>query len=1033
MKFVFSFLVVVSIALAGFAQTTARKGAPESTPKKASSTARSQSPPNSNKASARPTPPPNDPDTEKKRFEAAIAAATATERVSALEKFIQEYPESKHMDRALHSLFVSRISFADEKFKSGETGAGVILLKQAVTDLQTPVGGSIFDDVVSKVPMGVFYQGQRAAAFEIAGLIEKKIAGNADQLLSLANFHLSFENGDDAKRIALAAAAVKPDSAAAFQMIGFAERLNFQLEDAAASFAKALEVDPESASAKRSLAEMKRALGKPDEAAALYREILARDETDVPSQTGLILSLFESGKSSEAQAAMARSLEQTPSNVILLGNAAYWYASAADAENAADLARKAIALDPRYVWSHIALARAYILQKKPADAERVLLAARRYGNFPTLEYEIASARMISGFYREAAESLTKSFEIRDGQIRAKLGGRIERSGASFSELIASERKASIFAPLAPEQPETDDRLRSLLEFSQELAAEKPDETSLMSAADRFTAGADGMKLHRQLYTASQLLEKNIALGKVLELTKAAMPNTEAALDVQSSSSAVMASELYESRAAASIRNEYIAVPDVPRQTLSAIIRGRIEELSGWALYNQGNFPAAVTRLRRAISVLPEKSAWWRSSKWRLGSALQAENKDAEALENYIQGYNIEKPELIKYVVVEALYRKVNGSLDGLEAKIGPNPLPPSDAKQIAAADVKVASAVAEPSPQPLETAPAQQGDAKTAVETAHEPKSEASPKPATDASVESPHTANLEKPDPKPAGTEMKETDPSEQDTKADQTPSDETGSDPPKTEGPVKTEKLIAIQKELESQPEIDKLPPAARLSDLPAGNSPDEANGSTVTHKTEKPDLVTEKKVVANPLFEPVVITIPVPGKASVKNVVPAADGEKMAESASEVKQNEKSEKTGGESSESEGKSGDEHKARDPLRNESLTNAVDARPRLVDGKEITEDIPLCTINVSQENVSLVNRTGSIGILAGIDGDDDVKKLKAISNSPGDVEVIVEPEIAGVTGRAFFVLRSISSNTGMYQVAFIAPCGKRNVLVSVR
>ena len=46
-------------------------------------------------------------------------------------------------------------------------------------------------------------------------------------------------------------------------------------------------------------------------------------------------------------------------------------------------------------------------QKKPLDAERTLLGARRYGNFPTLEYEIASARLMAGFYRDAAEELDK--------------------------------------------------------------------------------------------------------------------------------------------------------------------------------------------------------------------------------------------------------------------------------------------------------------------------------------------------------------------------------------------------------------------------------------------------------------------------------------------------------------------------------------------------------------------------------------------------------------------------------------------------
>ena len=47
--------------------------------------------------------------------------------------------------------------------------------------------------------------------------------------------------------------------------------------------------------------------------------------------------------------------------------------------------RKAIAADPRFIWSHIALARGFLAQNKPVEAEKTLLSARRYGNFPTLE------------------------------------------------------------------------------------------------------------------------------------------------------------------------------------------------------------------------------------------------------------------------------------------------------------------------------------------------------------------------------------------------------------------------------------------------------------------------------------------------------------------------------------------------------------------------------------------------------------------------------------------------------------------------
>jgi hypothetical protein len=40
---------------------------------------------------------------------------------------------------------------------------------------------------------------------------------------------------------------------------------------------------------------------------------------------------------------------------------------------------------------------------------------------------------------------------------------------------------------------------------------------------------------------------------------------------------------------------------------------------------------------------------------------------------------------------------------------------------------------------------------------------------------------------------------------------------------------------------------------------------------------------------------------------------------------------------------------------------------------------------------------------------------------------------IEGVTGRRFFVVKSVSERTGVFQVNFESPCGKREVEVHVR
>jgi len=80
---------------------------------------------------------------------------------------------------------------------------------------------------------------------------------------------------------------------------------------------------------------------------------------------------------------------------------------------------------------------------------------------------------------------------------------------------------------------------------------------------------------------------------------------------------------------------------------------------------------AVLRLRRAVNASPEGTPLWRSSMWHLGAALEANGKPDQALLYYIKSYVAGPPDPARRSVIESIYKKVNGSLDGLEDKIGP--------------------------------------------------------------------------------------------------------------------------------------------------------------------------------------------------------------------------------------------------------------------------------------------------------------------------------------------------------------------------
>src|SRR5690606_38892520 len=200
-----------------------------------------------------------------------------------------------------------------------------------------------------------------------------------------------------------------------------AERLEFNFDAAVTAFRKAVELDAANTAAKLSLAEMLRAQSKPTEAAEIYKTVLAETPDDAAASAGLVLSLFDEGKRDEAETLFAEVTAADDKNYQLLAGVAYWYAADGEGAKAQESAKKALALEPRFIWSHIALGKALTAQGDPVGAEKVLLAARRYANIPTLEFEIAAARYKAGFYREAAEELSKSFEIEDGRISTLLG------------------------------------------------------------------------------------------------------------------------------------------------------------------------------------------------------------------------------------------------------------------------------------------------------------------------------------------------------------------------------------------------------------------------------------------------------------------------------------------------------------------------------------------------------------------------------------------------------------------------------------
>ena len=210
--------------------------------------------------------------------------------------------------------------------------------------------------------------------------------------------------------------------------------------------------------------------------------------------------------------------------------------------------------EPRYTWSQIALARALVGQRRPLEAERAIRFARQYGKFPTLDYELANTLVAAGLYDEAAEVLMQSFSIKDGQIETRLGGQNVARGADFMELLAPERRGSIFQSAAADTQNNANLLKALLAFATAMDSEANggtiNEENATLAARKFAAGDDAARAHRELYAASHLLQKRIGYQTAYELAEAARSSAEVGLTVPELTVVVQADELRSIRASA---------------------------------------------------------------------------------------------------------------------------------------------------------------------------------------------------------------------------------------------------------------------------------------------------------------------------------------------------------------------------------------------------------------------------------------------------------------------------------------------------
>ena len=660
-------------------------------------------------------------------------------REAKLREFLDTKPESKSRPRAIELLISTHAALGDKKLQAGDIVGGTEHLFKAIDEADTSITDQLFSGVVSQIPMNLYLRGEHAAAFKAAQQIETKFGSDPKRLLAMAGFYLGIERAGETVRIAESVVNVAPDLAEAHRMLAVGLHISLRLDEAIAEYKKTLELDPSSNVSRGSLADLYRATGKTEEALSLYNEQLAADPKDSAARAGKVISLLELGRTEEANSTLESALADEPRNLPLLAGTAYWMAAHGNNERAFELARKAVETESRYTWGQIALARSLLGLQRPLDAERALRYARQFGKFPTLTYELATVLSSMGLYDEAVEVLRDSFTIKDGEIETLLAGHVRASGSDFLELLAPERRAGIYQPKTANNSENAKSLKALLAFNTATTpadGEKIDESAAVAAAQEFAAGNDAMRAFRQVYAASRLLRYGVGVSTALDLIAEAKKASDDALKVPVLTMAVQADEFRDLRARAISAGTVPSVADAPQHVLANILKGRLEDLHGWALFNQDKPMEAIAHLKQAAEILPAETPAWRTALWHLGVVHEQAGQKEQALDNYIKSYRSGPAENVRRSMIEELFKSVNGSLDGLEDRLSGTAEATGTGAAAGAGAAEAAAAGAASSSTP-EASPIETPKTESEPAPATAPATAPAPAPATSSSASS--------------------------------------------------------------------------------------------------------------------------------------------------------------------------------------------------------------------------------------------------------------------------------------------------------
>lgn len=168
---------------------------------------------------------------------------------------------------------------------------------------------------------------------------------------------------------------------------------------------------------------------------------------------------------------------------------------------------------------------------------------------------------------------------------------------------------------------------------------------LGQAIDAFVGVDDGREPFRKLWVARKLADKGVLLDRAERLANEALDAAATATEVDRS-----------------VRD----LPQLDRGGRLEVFTARAESTLGWVLFKRGRQQDALVHLAKGAET-GQADPGFRERVWQFALAKQQEGDEKGALVLFIKAFDPAAPTArFQRGQIEALYRKVNGSLDGLD-------------------------------------------------------------------------------------------------------------------------------------------------------------------------------------------------------------------------------------------------------------------------------------------------------------------------------------------------------------------------------